>query len=544
MWDRYGLAWGLTVAPDSPGIWPFGALPGGSSLSTVDRFMMALSSTWIKPYYPGGGYPTVAAGRALVVKEEVLVPLKSGPQWVVVIPPVVREPGKTPVQTVWRFDVNDALAPGKELTADDTKTYSLDATTLARLAGDAAQPQWLRLHALNWLSETSFDAARDLLVQSAGDEGAARTLRNSAILNLGLHQHKAALPLMLARLSSTEAVDRAVAVAALGEVNEASVAARLRPVLDDPDAAVVVRTIGALGKLKDGESVAPLLSRLADPKKEDQVDAIAEALAQIGTQQAWSGLVAAASDRKAPFQARRAVMRALGNAKHEPALSPLATIVGNDGEEDGIRMNAVDALGRLGGREALASIRAAVSTKKRAVAESALRSLAGSKDPASVAHVVEIAGTPGHPLREHAVDQIAAHKLPNTAATLRAVIRDPAAPTKTQLQAAAALGATGQALEPADTAALWTAYQREKDAYLGSRLADALVEQKFSDKGAIAALVAGLDPDRNKHWFANVRLLRHLTGESFGPESESAGDKKSRAADLARWRAWWSAQPR
>jgi HEAT repeat protein len=541
---RYGLAWGLTVGTDGPGIWPFGALPGGSSLSGADMLLMALGSSWIKPYYPDGGYPSAAPGRTVLVKEEVLIPLKSGPQWVVVMPPVVLERGKAPIQVVWRFEVGGATVPGQALSPANVATYPLEATALARLATDAAQPPWLRLHALNWLSETNFDAARDPLMRLAADEGAARTIRNSAILNLGLHQHGAAVPLILGRLRSPDAGDRAVAVAALGEANDPSVTPQLRALLDDPAEMVAVEAIEALGKLKDPVSVAPMLSRMVDKQREKQADTIARALAHVDTPEAWSGLIATASDRNAPFQARRSSILALGSAHHAAAVPPLASIVANEGDEDGIRSNAIDALEMLGGADAWTAIRAAVAAKKPMVAQSAIRALASSKDAATRAYVVEIAGSPRHPLRDDAIDQIAAHKIPNADATLRAALRDGSTPTKTMIRAAAALHATAQEPESADTAALWNAYQREKDGYLGSRLADALIEQKFNDKGAIPVLVAGLEEGKNKLWFSNVKLLRHLTGQSFGPENEYAGDKRARASDLGKWRAWWVAQPK
>ncbi|MBM4039211.1 MAG: hypothetical protein FJ290_11925 [Planctomycetes bacterium] len=266
---RYGLVWGVTVGAESAGVWPLGALPHESAVSDLDAFMLLLSSTWVKPYYPDGGYPPVGAGQQVLLREEILVPLKSGPEYTVLLPPLVLEEGKSSVQTVLRFHVGSMPEAETGLLPKDVKQYPLDGAVNTQLVADAAQPLWLRLHALNWLAESAFQTSADMLLRLAANDRAPRLMRSAAILNLGLHQHKPATSVMLAQLSDkTDPTGRRPAIAALGELGDSSLAAHIRPFLDDADEMLAREAVEAVGKLRDPESVAVLLRKLADRSKE------------------------------------------------------------------------------------------------------------------------------------------------------------------------------------------------------------------------------------------------------------------------------------
>jgi len=504
--------------------------------------LLMASSPWVKPYYPDGGYPSVGAGRQAVLREEILVPLKSGPEFAMLLPPWVLEEGKTPVQTVFRFQVAGKSEGGTTLRPTEVKQYPLDGAVTTQLAGDATQPLWLRLHAMNWLAESNFDGSVGMLLRVESDDGAPRAMRNAALLNLGLHQYKPAIPAMLARLNNkTDPVERMVAIDALGETGDPSVAAPLRPLLNDSNGMVALAAIEAVGKLKDAESVAVMLGMLA---KGTQCHAIARSLVEIGSPGALSGLLKIVRDRKSEFHARRFSGLALGRAHYGPAVPILAKVLGDETDDAGIRLNMISALEASGGPDAWKAIRSACDPRDMSVATAALEAMARSKDAGNKAYVIDIAGRPGHPLRWNAIHGIEFQKITGAGPTLKAAIHDPATSAVLLTAAMSALVAIGEKVESEDLAPLWSAYRNEKDSAVGRPLADALIAGKFHDKTAIPYLVAGLNKDKNTLWFANVKLLRHLTGQKLGPADEYSGDEKSLKADLDKWREWWAQQPK
>lgn len=234
----------------------------------------------------------------------------------------------------------------------------------------------------------------------------------------------------------------------------------------------------------------------------------------------------------------------LGEARYGPATPVLTKVLNDDRDEEGIRSNMISALGSLGSPDAWAAIAAVADGKNKSLAMSAVQAMGGSKDPAQIAHVIEIAGKTGHAQRDTALNQIRYRKLAGAGSTLRAVIREAPVSADLRTTAASALVATNERLEAEDFTALWTAYERERDRNARRLLADALIEGGFADKARIPMLIGGLDEDKNRSWFGNVRLLRHLTGQKLGPENEGSGDKKTRKAEFEKWREWWAGQPR
>jgi HEAT repeat protein len=395
---------------------------------------------------------------------------------------------------------------------------------------------------LNWLAETQFEATSAVFRNLASQGGVPRQLKFAAMLNLGIHQHKEGLPALVASLKENDPLTQAVAIAALGELGEAAAAAEVRPFLSSRNDLIAATSAEAAGMLRDGESVAVLLKFLGDKNHEKRHPLIAKALSKIGTQPAWDGLLATAAGRKFGFQARRSAALSLGKARYGPATPVLTKVLNDDREDKGIRLNTISALALLGSEDAWAAITAVAGGKNQSLARWAVKEMGGSKNPAQIAQVIEIAGKAGHAQRETALDQIRYRKLAGAGPTLRAVIREASVSADLRAVAASALAATSEKLEDEDFSALWMAWERERDPYARERLADALIAGGFGDKTRIPELIDGLDEDKNQSWFANVKLLRHLTGQKLGPENKYSGDKKTRKAEFEKWRAWRAAQ--
>jgi HEAT repeat protein len=377
----------------------------------------------------------------------------------------------------------------------------------------------------------------------ASENAGPRWLKLAAMLNLGQHHHKPALPLLVRALKeSSDPLDQAVAIASLGELGEKTAAADIRPFLTNRNPTVGASAADAVGNLKDEDSVPVLLKLLADRNQEKLHAAICKALSRVGTKPARDGLVGAVADRKHGFQARRWAVLTLGESRYEEAAPVLIKVLADPRDDSGIRMNVISALASLGGPDAWAAIQTAAEGKDKSLAMSAVQAMGGSKDPAQIARVLDIAAKAGHPQRETALNQIRYRKLAGAGATLRTAIRDASTPTDVRITAAAALKAINEPFAAEDWNALWAAYERERDRYARARLADALIEAGFADKGRISSLINELDDDKNQAWYASVKLLRHLSGQKFGPENEFSGDKKSRRAEFDKWRKWWAAQ--
>jgi HEAT repeat protein len=544
--DRYGLTWGVSVPPDGPGVWPLGALSDGSQKQALGLFLAVLSAPRPKAYR-GGGYPSVGPRQQMSIQEEVLYPFdaKPGGGTLFVVAPAVRAPGRPASISSFKFEVGADPKTGQEFSPVETSVTSLARAETANLAADASRPAWRRVFALNWSAESHFEPTAGLLLKYAADPGDVAWLRVAAMLNLGLHRYQPGMPVLLSALEGAgDPVRQAAGIAALGELGDPSAGARIRPFLSSTNETIAAAAIVALGKIKDGESVPPLQKALSDKAQEKRHPQVAAALSGIGTQAAWDALLAAVADRKHAFQARRGAALALGEARYQAAVPLLAKILQDDRDEPGIRSNMLYALASVGTPDAWAAIRVTADGKDKSLALSAVQAMGGSKDPAQVARVVEIAGDAAHGQQSTALMQIQYRKLPGAGPTLRKVMRDPSASADMRTTASYGLKATGEKFEPDDHAALWSAFARERDRYARARLADALAEGGFSDKSRIPELVAGLDEDKNPSWFANAKLLRHLTGQKLGPENEYTGDRKSRKVELEKWRSWWAAQPR
>ena len=95
----------------------------------------------------------------------------------------------------------------------------------------------------------------------------------------------------------------------------------------------------------------------------------------------------------------------------------------------------------------------------------------------------------------------------------------------------------GKAKPAGAGAVLWEAYRVETDEEAGSSMADALIAFKFSDPSSVPFLLGRLDPKSNKLWYEDVRLLRHITKQEFGPRQKHS-DEQERNTELRKWRQW------
>lgn len=350
-------------------------------------------------------------------------------------------------------------------------------------------------------------------------------------------------PLIEVVRTDKDAALRRNAVEALGEIGDPSAAPVIRPLLDDPGDELAVATMKAVGKLKDAEAVGVLLAMLkrnekrrglegmiisGPPLKSDRDEAAADALGIIGNKAAVEGLLNLLRDPR-PWMPGLAAEK-LGLTNSPDAVAPLASILAegkaprSGGGRSGIfggglagalanrpdskklQINCISSLGKLGGPEALVALLSAVESEHEELREAALSALGGMKDPASIEALIAALKSRHSDVRGKAASQLQERKLADSVTSL------------------------------------WQAYQVETSEIASEAIATALIELKFSDKEAVKFLLGRLDPKvdtkKKPYWFDDVRLLRHLTGQKFGPGDKRA-DKKQREAELLKWRQWW-----
>ncbi|MBN1659468.1 MAG: HEAT repeat domain-containing protein [Anaerolineae bacterium] len=158
--------------------------------------------------------------------------------------------------------------------------------------------------------------AIDALVTALGDEDSE--VRQSAAKALGDLGSLSAFAPLASLLADGHRGVRAAAASALGEMGKSPVAAALLlPLTRDPDAAVRVSAILALGKIDNGSTVLPLLTALSDPEGDVRAMA-ARALGKLRVKAAAPS-IASSSVAFSEYQAQ-AYLEAL--AQLQPELTP------------------------------------------------------------------------------------------------------------------------------------------------------------------------------------------------------------------------------
>lgn len=600
MKQRFNLSWGYEVKPDGSYMMMF---TGGG--------MFHITMSHADPY-PGSGYGRVSARAERQIKVQIPAPyrLKGTTEYIAVIPPSVK-PVKAPpqsqnwaTQTALRFEAG-AVKDGETLKPATTTTIPLRGADLRPMVANSTHDLWQRIFALNWLAETQPKTAVEPVLETLVDKNAPPLLRSSAALNLGALKAAPAVQPLIETLRSTEdATLMQSAINALGDIGDGVAAPAVRPFLNRHEESmgpVVAAAIEAVGKLKDAESVETLVAVFTDQKRKRLQSAAGDALAAIGNRAAMSALLNLLRDTRNEVSVEAAEKLALTGAPE--AVTALVAVVNDRKTSKELRSKAISSLGKLGGAEALNTLRAAADSEREEIRNDALEALGKMKDTPALEAVILFAEKGGYASRVKAVRVLSASGKADALPSLRRIVADKSAPGNVRKEGCQALArmkdksgvaslqaaleetdgelyyaaldalsdidapeagqAAAQALKSGHNRvrqraalhmrekisadfipALWQAYQAEANELVAGSIADALIKLKFSDtdKDAIRFLFARLDPKvdpkKKPYWFDDVRLLRHLTGQKFGPEYKWA-DKKEREAEFLKWQQWW-----
>lgn len=572
-----------------------------SNSSVADLFIASLSAPRAQAY-EGFGYGRVSPHAERILSAELPTPVgarNEARDYVAVILPIARSVKGEAVSaayTVCRFAVGEPR-DGDTFNPVETTTYQATAAELRALAMNEQQPLWLRVFALNWFAENHSAEAADLLTRYVIDSKLPPMLQTAAAANLGVWKIKTAVPALIEVTSKTENGDlRKQTVEALGEIGDPAAIPVIRPYLNLKGGEVFIAAIEAIGKLKDAESVVKLLSFLSDKNDEDRYSAAAAALAAIGDRQAVEGLIAVMQNSKLKKEARRFAALRLGGARSAAALAPLTALANDRSAPKELRAAAISSIGETGGAEALATLRGLAEGDKD-WRRDALSAMGAMKDPAATSALIELTEKQSYADQATAIAQLERRKAEEALPLLRKIVADKQESVETRRAACSALknmrdkqsqSALLSAADDSDrylyadaldamtsmfgkeawpaliaslksrhdnvrsvaathlreqkagdsVTSLWQAYQQETQKQSGEEMVSALIELKFSDKSGAQFLIERLDARKNPLWFQDVRLLRHLTGEQFGPDNE--WDGKPREAEFAKWRQWWA----
>lgn len=584
---RYQLDWGEDIDKDGSALMLF--VGGG-------QFAVSFSHPGA---YEGLGWGSVSprAERTIAVQVPFPYRVKGKRDYLALVLPWVRsrEPGAPPASvTILKFEPDDPKPPAA-FRLIESSAVSLNAAELRALATNPGFETWRRVFALNWLAETAPKESTGLLVETLASAETPQLLRAAAGYDLAMLRAREGVPPLLAALAAAqEDRIRGWAIECLGEIGDVQAAPAIRAYFGSKDDNLARGAMEAAGKLKDSESVAPLLAVLADKARKDRHDAAAGALAAIGDPAAIGGLLGMLADPRNDNRALAA--EKLGRSGASEAVPALAVVASDRTAKNELKGKALASLGSLGGAPALAAVRAAAEDPGEPVRTAALGALRAMKDSAGVPALIELAGKSGYASRDKAVSELAQANTTEALPVLRALVADKQAPSMARREACRALHGmqdalgipalqsalddfdkdvyeealtalvglaakdvdqaalhalksahpnvrrraadrVGQAKPEGAAAALWEAYQAEKDEEAGSRISQALVAVAFEDQAAVPFLVGRLNPKANKLWYSDVVLLRQVTKQSFGPEFKYVGDKQ-RDAELAKWRSW------
>lgn len=457
----------------------------------------------------------------------------------------------------------------------------------------------LRSEAIEALAATKDPGGVATLIELAGQAGFAH--REAVLRTLNWRQKTEALPALRRIVADAQAPSkvRQEACQALGNMKDAQGVSALLAAAGDADAELYVSALRALNSIGGKEIVAPAVTALSSRHpsvRERGADSLRASKSPEALVPLWR-----AYQTETEESPGRDMVTALVELHFADPGAAAFLVARLDPAKNKLWNSDVRLLQHLGGAEAMAALRRAAEGNNERLRSQAIEALADAKDPGGVAALIALAETTGFAHREAVVQRLNWRKKTEALPALRRIVADVQAPSKIRQEAGHALGnmkdAQGvsalqaaasdadaalyvvalQALDsiggsevvaPAVTALssrhasvrgrgaavlrshksadalnpLWQAYQREADESPSEEMASALIELKFTDTAAPAFLIARLDPKKNKLWFQDVRLLRHLTGQTHGPEYKFAQDKE-RDAELSKWRDWWARKP-
>lgn len=225
----------------------------------------------------------------------------------------------------------------------------------------------MSVEALGRIGETE---ALELLIRRLDDED--ERVRGVVPRALGAIGDDAAVePLINAMNTDPDSGVRHQATQALGEFRGERVVRSLINALDAQDTRVVMEAMSSLAKTGDESAVGPLAQRL-NAERAIRLRA-AESLGRLGDPRALEPLVSALDQGNAEMRAT--VVLALGELGDPRAVEPLAEALKNTEEDVAVRTAAAQALGMIGGEEAIEALRAVRPEDNQRVFNAAQRAL-------------------------------------------------------------------------------------------------------------------------------------------------------------------------
>ena len=369
------------LATDLPNVESYEGLSHGAVTPSRQRKINQFFLFPCETFDPRCGRP----GGALPLNEKGLVA-----DAVIVLPPAIRtmsSQGKVELKQ-WLFRFEPGSAPRETVLAPvEVKEISIAAAPLRELVASEKQPVWLRVFALNWLTETQLKQSTDLLVKLAGDDALPETLRYAAIANVKSGKVKEAGPILASLLQGKPSNAHLVIeiIEAVGAIGDPALAPAVRSILShniESSNELVASAAWAAGMLKDPESALILLPRLAAMKltkptsfvellafEEARIhmEAVATAIARIGTPEAVSGLWRLTRDRGKACETRLAALNGLTEARSISSgdVPTLVAILADEADGCGVRTGVLQPLKNISSPEALAAIQSAAQSKDK-----------------------------------------------------------------------------------------------------------------------------------------------------------------------------------
>jgi HEAT repeat protein len=251
----------------------------------------------------------------------------------------------------------------------DRKDRNDPAPLLAALA--ESESAKVKLYAIKELAPLRSKPVVAALVKALEDQDAG--VRQVAADTLAAQGDPAAAPDLLKALKDSSAPVRAAAAKSLGALKVREACPALCDRLSDSSPDVAAAAARALGDLADPAALDPLIKVIGSPTIPAAIyEAAAGALAKIKDPRAAPVLISLLQSPKE--NVRWTAVDALGGLKAKEAVAPLTSVAQKDGNAQ-IREAAVAALGNIGDATALGPIVEALSDAEKRVADQALRSL-------------------------------------------------------------------------------------------------------------------------------------------------------------------------
>ena len=329
---------------------------------------------------------------------------------------------------------------------------------------------------------------------------------------------------------STAAV---AALAAFSPRNQVSLFARLAR--QDDSLQVRLAAIGGLAAARTTEGQRELIRLLtpATAARDGSTRAgAARALADYDSAEAVAALTAALGD--AHLTAREAAAWALGRQRAGAAVGALARLLAPQHERiANVRRAAAEALGRIGGPEAAAALRAALQAERaELVVKQIIEALGETSDPRAVPSLVAILrdGESRHP-------HIAADALLRIGASSRDVVEALAERIRTSQHGMneVTYRLALQKLLKKDQFPTLIGMLRPRDRRFQGEVYRLL--SRGSARRALGALIEhGLTTESPEVRAASIEILERQTGQRFGYDGSAGAAERDKAVE--HWRAW------